>query len=74
MANVDKDSWLEKEQKALTEEFINHIYKKYYESYNADSNRYEKLNNRLFTSITLIGFSATILIGLKEILITINKS
>lgn len=70
MRNEENNSWATKDTKTLTEEFINHIYDKYYKSYNEDSDRYEKLNNRLFTSITLIGFLVTILLGMKEILIS----
>ena len=70
MQNEEKISWSTKDTKTLTEDFINHIYDKYYKSYNDDSDRYEKLNNRLFISITLIGFLVTIILGLKEILIS----
>ncbi|MBI3220757.1 MAG: hypothetical protein HYZ44_14680 [Bacteroidetes bacterium] len=70
MKNEEKKPWATKDTKTLTEEFIDHIYDKYYNSYTEDSYRYEKLNNRLFTSITLIGFLVTILLGIKEILIS----
>lgn len=73
MINTEKETWSKKDTKTLTEEFINHIYDKYYKSYNRESDRYEKINNRLFTSITIIGFLVTILLGLKEILLTENN-
>jgi hypothetical protein len=63
-----KNRWAEKEPKSLTEDFINHVYDKYYESYKKDSEYYERINDRLFTIITIIGFLVTIIIGLKEIL------
>lgn len=68
MPNEEKIPWSSKDTKALTEDFINHIYEKYYKSYKYDSDRYEKINNLLFTSVILIGFLVTILLGLKEIL------
>lgn len=68
MENDKNISWSSKDIKTLTEDFINHIYDKYYKSYIYDSNRYEKLNNLLFGSIILIGFLVTILLGLEEIL------
>lgn len=68
MQDKENIPWSSKDTKTITEDFINHIYDKYYKSYSTDSTRYEKLNNRLYTSITLIGFLVTILLGLKEIL------
>lgn len=67
MQSEKNTTWSSKDTKTLTEDFINHIYDKYYKSYNVDSDRYEKINNWLFLSITLIGFLVTILLGLKEI-------
>lgn len=64
--------WSTKDAKSLTEDFIDHIYYKYYESYKNESDYYEKLNNRLFAIVTSIGFLVTIIIGLKEILLA-NK-
>ncbi|TRX37817.1 hypothetical protein FNW52_02660 [Flavobacterium sp. ZT3R18] len=64
----NKIEWSEKDAKSLTENFINHIDEKYYESYKSDSEYYEKINNRLFAIITIIGFLVTITIGLKGIL------
>jgi uncharacterized membrane protein len=63
-----KLDWSKKDIKSLTESFINHIYNKYYESYKSESESYEKINNRLYLIVTLIGFLVTIIIGLKEIL------
>ncbi|MBL7903979.1 MAG: hypothetical protein JNL22_03055 [Bacteroidales bacterium] len=60
-------TWSTKDTKSLTEDFINHIYDKYYISYKKDSEYYEKINNRIFAIITLIGFLVTILFGIKEI-------
>lgn len=68
MKNEERNSWSNKDTKTLTEEFINHIYEAYYKSYKDESERYERINNRIFMSITIIGFLVTILIGLKEIL------
>lgn len=68
MQKEEINTWSSKDTKTLTENFIDHIYDKYYKSYNEESERFEKLNNRLYISITLIGFLVTILLGLKEIL------
>ncbi|MBK9151070.1 MAG: hypothetical protein IPM26_08730 [Saprospiraceae bacterium] len=68
MKNEERNSWSNKDTKTLTEEFINHIYEAYYKSYKDESERYERINNRIFMSITIIGFLVTIPIGLKEIL------
>lgn len=62
------NKWSNKDTKSLTEDFINHIYSKYYKSYNEGSNLYQKINNSLYIIITIIGFSVTLLIGLKEII------
>ncbi len=61
-------TWKDKDIKSLTADFINHTYYNYYKNYKQDSERYEKINNRLFATVTIIGFSITILLGLKEIL------
>lgn len=61
-------SWASRDARMLTEDFINHIYKRYYKSYSRESGYYEKINNRLFTLVTIIGFLVTVLLGLKEIL------
>jgi uncharacterized membrane protein len=61
--------WSTKDAKSLTEDFIDHVYYNYYESYKSESEYYEKLNNRLFAIVTSIGFLVTIIIGLKEILL-----
>lgn len=63
-----KIAWSSKDTKSLTEDFINHIYDNYYLSYRKESEYYEKIYNRLFTIISLIGFFVTIILGLKEIL------
>lgn len=68
MEKEQKAAWSSKDVKSLTEDFINHIYDKYYLSYKKDSEYYEKINNWLFLLITVIGFLVTILLGLKEIL------
>lgn len=52
----------------MTKNFIDHIYEHYYKSYLLDSTRYERINNWLFTSVAIIGFLVTILLGIKEIL------
>lgn len=67
MNTKEKFEWASKDPKSLTEEFIDHIYEDYYKSYLYESERYERLNNRFFLSITALGFLVTLLIGLKGI-------
>lgn len=61
-------NWSAEDIKSLTESYINHIYNSYYKSYKNESGAYEKKNNRYFLAVTTLGFLATILVGLKEIL------
>ncbi|MGG8495818.1 hypothetical protein ACQY1Q_05340 [Tenacibaculum sp. TC6] len=63
--NETKSAWSSKDQKSLTEDYINHVYHKYYLSYRKESEYYEKINNHLFITITIIGFVVTIILGLK---------
>lgn len=65
-----KIKWSLKDTKSLTEDYIDHIYDKYYLNYKQESEYFEKINDRLFLIITGIGFFVTILIGLKEIIKT----
>jgi multidrug efflux pump subunit AcrB len=52
----------------MTLKFINHVYDNYYKSYLKDSEKYEKINNRLVMAITILGFLVSIIIGLNKIL------
>lgn len=60
-----KNTWQLKDARLLTEAFINHIEDKYYKSYRDESFRYEKLNNRIFLWVAVIGLLTTLFIGLQ---------
>jgi hypothetical protein len=60
--------WDTQDIKSATKGFIDHVYDSYYEEYKNDSERFEKVNNALFLAITILNFSVTVLIGIKEIL------
>ena len=64
----EKKDWSLNDAETMTKNFIDHIYEHYYRSYLLDSTRYERINNWLFTSVAIIGFLVTILLGIKEIL------
>jgi hypothetical protein len=66
MGSKDKP-WHEKEIAEQTRSFIQYIDDKYYKSYHEESKRYERLNFRAHMLIVILGFSVTILLGIKKI-------
>ncbi|MFZ4931545.1 hypothetical protein [Chryseobacterium sp. Mn2064] len=62
------DVWFTQGVKDQTVTFINHVYDKYYKSYDRESDRFGKIHNCLYVLITVMGFLTTILIGLQKIL------
>lgn len=64
-----KTDWANQDPKTMTLKFINHVYDNYYKSYLKDSEKYEKINNRLVMAITILGFLVSVIIGLNKILV-----
>ena len=60
------ENWETLSVKEQTSNYINHVYDKYYNSYLQDSERLERINNRLHLLIVVIGFIDTIILGLQE--------
>lgn len=63
-----KDEWVAQDIKSLTSDFINYVDDFYYKQYKSESEYFEKINNRLFLTITILGFLVILLIGIKGIL------
>lgn len=59
--------WHEQSTAEQTRSFIDYINEKYYKSYLYESERFERLNFWTHMSIVLLGFSVTIILGIKKI-------
>ncbi|MCX6306929.1 MAG: hypothetical protein NT040_18335 [Bacteroidetes bacterium] len=66
MAEEEKE-WHEKTIREQTLGFIQYIEAKYYKDYLRESERYERLNFRAHMLIVVLGFSVTIIFGIKKI-------
>lgn len=64
----EEKPWYNLSTKEQTISFIDKIENNYYQSYKAESEKYEKNNNCYYTWIVLLGFLTSVLLGTKSML------